>query len=385
MRVLYYDEMLSFLGITPLELGQVLAIYGISSTCGTFFSGILADKYPHKWLLVFSLAATGLGGLYFLTKPSYHGFLILYIFWGLSITFTYNSAYYKSVRYTGSASQQGKLFGSINGGRKLLAWLVALAGTGLFALYVSESRIEAFKNTVLFYSIIYLVIAVLVAIFWKKEEPVADDDKWKVSDFLAVLKHPATWLLGFTIYGVYSINRCMDMVTPYMTNVLEMEPATSAFLNGVRFYAFPFIAGMLIGYLMDKFTNKIRVIQVVTIIGSLTLFGLIFLPTQGSFWHIVFFSLVGVSVITIWGTYATAFSLLETANIPKKITGSIIGVAISIGYLPDISVNYLNNYLADAYGYELGSQYIFTLGTAHGIFAIIVMWLFGRYLAKINR
>lgn len=384
MRLIYYDEFLEFLNLTPLQFGAVLASYGTASTIGTFFSGILADRYSHKWLLVISVFVTGLGGLFLLTQPSYYAFLGIYLLWGLSITFTYNSAFNKSIRYTGNASQQGKLFGSINGTRKLLTWLAAFGGAGVFAYFSTESRIEGFTRVIWYYSLLYLVTGILIIFLWKKDKPLADEEKWKIKDSIAVFKHPATWFLGFIIYGVYTMSRCTDLVSPYMTQVLQIPPATSAFLNTIRLYVFPFIGGILIGYLLDRFQNKIRVCQISVAIACILFVVITTIPTQGEVWHMVFFWVLGVSIIAFWGIYGTIFSLMETINIPKKITGSIIGVAISIGYLPDITINYLSNYLADTYGFEQATHYVLITGAVHGIIAIILFYFFNKYLIRLK-
>lgn len=130
MRMVYYDPILEFLELTPLQFGTILAIYGTFSTVGTFFSGILADRYSAKWLLVISLILTGIGGLIMMTKPTYYGFMGVYILWALSITFTYNSAYYKALRYCGPEEMQGKLFGWIGSGRQLVNACFAFAAAG---------------------------------------------------------------------------------------------------------------------------------------------------------------------------------------------------------------------------------------------------------------
>ena len=376
MRLVYYDHFIAYIGITPLQLGSVLAVYGITSTIGTFFSGILADRYSAKWLLIISLIATGIGGLVIISKPTYTQFLGVYILWGLSITFTYNSAHYKAIRYTGSAKQQGKLYGSVGGCRKLVVGLAAFIAAGLFAYFATDSTESAFLAVVWFYTMAYFVIAIVVAIFWKKDKPLPDEEKWKLSDAVSVLKHPATWYLGFIIYGVYAMDRCMDLVSPYMEQILQIDASKNVLLNTIRTEIFTFAGGIILGIIIDRYKHKILACQLATGLACVMFILLIFVPAEGSFWHAVFFGFVGLAVVGMWGAFLTAYSLLDIANIPKKITGSIIGVSISIGFLPDISINYLSNYLADTYGFAQGIHYLFMVGAAHGAFAIVLYSMF---------
>ena len=244
MRIPYYDQLLAHLQITPLQLGSVLAAYGLCSTIGTFFSGILADRYSAKWLLVISLLATGAGGFFILSQPSYSGFMAIYILWGFSITFTYNSAHYKAIRYTGSAQAQGKLYGSVGGFRKITSALIAFGGAAIFGYFSAESTETGFISVLYFYTSVYFVVAFLVIILWKKDPPLQEEEKWKISDSISVLKHPATWFLGFIIYFVYAIDRCMDLVTPYMSQVLEIDPGLNVYLNITRGQVFTYIGGV---------------------------------------------------------------------------------------------------------------------------------------------
>lgn len=385
MRTIYYEYILDFLQITPIQFGTILVCYGTTSTIGTFFSGILADRYSAKWLLVISLLATGLGGVILLNKPGYYGFLALYILWGVSITFTYNSAHFKAIRYTGNAKQQGRLYGSIGGLRRTLSGLVAFSGSLIFAYIVGADQakgLDGFKGVIIFYTSIYFVIALAVIIFWKRDTPPADEDKWKIKDSIAVFKHPATWYLGFIIYFVYAMARCLDLVAPFMRTVLEIDPSVNVMLNTLRGIIFPFIGGVWVGFILDRSARKIFVCQVTTAVGCLAFLAMAFLPSVGMTWHVVFYALLGVAIGAQSGAFLPIFSLLEISNIPKKITGSIIGVSISIGYLPDITLNFLTNYVAQTYGYDEGTRILFIVAVIHGAIAITLFSLFRRYLAR---
>ncbi|MBQ4132718.1 MAG: MFS transporter [Desulfovibrionaceae bacterium] len=386
MRGVYYDQFIAFLNITPIELGGVLAVYGTCSTIGTFFSGVLADRYSAKWLLVISLVATGLGGFILLSRPSYYGFLGLYILWGFSITLTYNSAHYKAIRYCGRADQQGRMYGLVGGGRKIVQAVIAFIAAAVFAAYVgttAETEELAFIYVTYIYTATYFVIALVVIIFWKGDKPVPPEDRWKLRDAIVVLKHPATWYLGFTLYFVYGMSLTLGVVlAPYMRNVLEIDPGYNVILNTIRSYVFPFIGGFVFGLFLDRTKNKIRLCQIAMAIACVFMVSMLFIPLHGTFWHAVFFGALGGFYIGQQGAYLTIFSLLDEANIPKKITGSIIGVAISIGFLPDITMNYFANWLVGTYGYHQGMHYNMMVATVYGVISIILYGLFQRYLRK---
>lgn len=386
MRNVYYDQLLAFLSLSPVELGGVLAVYGTCSTIGTFFSGVLADRYSAKWLLVISLVATGAGGFILLSRPSYYGFMALYVLWGFSITLTYNSAHYKAIRYTGRADQQGKMYGLVGGFRKIVQAGVAFLAAGVFAAYAAgtaESEEQAFIYVIYIYTATYFIIALAVCCLWKGDTRVPPEERWQLRDAIAVLKHPATWYLGFILYFVYGMGLSFsNVVTTYMRNVLEIDPGTNVILNTVRSYVFPFLGGFVFGLVLDRMKSKILLCQISVSIAAVLILCMLFVPIHGVFWHAVFFGLLGGFITCQQGAYLTVFSLLDLANIPKKVTGSIIGVAISIGFLPDITMNYLCNWLLGTYGFQQGTHYVMMIVACYGAIAIVLYAMFRRYLRK---
>ena len=383
-RLYFYDQMLAYLNITPIQLGTILVFYGTTSTIGTFLSGIPADKYSAKWLMVISLLATALGGALLLAQPGYYMFLGIYILWGVSITFTFNAAFFKAIRYAGNPKHQGKLFGSANGLTFMGGGLLSMIGAAIFAYFSKEGTQNGFVSVVIFFTVIHVIVAICVALFWKKDQPLADEEKWRLKDALVALKHPVSWYIGFTIYFVYAMRRCLDIATPYMGQVLGIDESTNVFLGTLRELAFPLIGGLLAGVLIDKSEHKIRICQISIAFSGLAFVGMYFVPTYGAFWHIVFYMALGVALVLQSGAYLTAYSLLEVAGVAKKITGCVIGVSISIYYLPDITINYLTNYMLETYGYEHGSQYVFLIAAAHAVAAVILYSLFNRYIKRVQ-
>ena len=383
-RLYFYDQMLDYVGITPIQLGTVLLFYGITSTIGTFLGGIPADKYSAKWLMVISIFATALGGVLMLASPGYYMFMAIYILWGLSITFTFNAAFFKAIRYAGSPKSQGKLFGSANGLGFMGGGLLSMLGVAVFSWFSEEGTNNGFVAVIEFFILVHLVVGICVILFWKKDQPLPDEEKWRLSDSLIALKHPVTWYIGFTIYFVYAMRRCLDVTTPYMAQVMGIDDSSAAFLGTLRELAFPLLGGMLAGLLIDKSPHKIRICQIFIGLSGLAFVGMYFVPIYGTFWHTVFFIALGAALTLQSGPYLTAYSLLEVAKVPQKITGCIIGVSVSIYYLPDISINYLTNYMLEVYGYEHGSQYIFLIAAAHAVMAIILYSLFNRYINRLQ-
>ena len=79
-----------------------MSAYGLVAMLAYFPGGWLADKYPAKILMIVSLVATGLLGLWISTFPSYPILLLIYILWGVSITpvsYTHLDVYKRQALY----------------------------------------------------------------------------------------------------------------------------------------------------------------------------------------------------------------------------------------------------------------------------------------------
>ena len=102
-----------------------------ASSLGTIFllsylpSGWLADRLPPRWLICFSLLATGALGLLYVTGPSFEVLVVIFGAWGLSTGLTFWAAVIKRVNMIAGPDEQGRFFGLLDGGRGLIEALLA--------------------------------------------------------------------------------------------------------------------------------------------------------------------------------------------------------------------------------------------------------------------
>jgi len=88
---------------------------------------------------------------------------------------------------------------------------------------------------------------------------------------------------------------------------------------------------------------------------------------------------IGLMTYAIRGLY---WAILDTCNIPLRITGLAIGIVSVVGYMPDVFIPLINGYLTEhfpgALGYKLYFGYIAVVGLI-GTFAAMTL------RARINR
>ena len=58
----YYDSMMAEMGLSNVQMGNLMSLYGALNLIGYFFGGMVADKFKYKYLITFSLIGTGISG-----------------------------------------------------------------------------------------------------------------------------------------------------------------------------------------------------------------------------------------------------------------------------------------------------------------------------------
>lgn len=135
----FKSSLLSTFHIDEFQLGQLGAIYGVVAMACYFLGGPIADRISPRKLVPASLLATGLGGLYMSTIPSFRGLYVLFGFWGASTILAFWAPLIRATREWGGANEQGRAFGILDGGRGLAAALVAAIAAYVFGMMVGGS------------------------------------------------------------------------------------------------------------------------------------------------------------------------------------------------------------------------------------------------------
>ena len=161
----------SILDSFKIELSQLSYCYsllGIIFAITYLPSGWLADKFSCKILIILSLSLTALIGAWFSFIPSYTSLIIIFCSWGLTTGLTFWSAHLKIVAMLAGKEQQGRFFGSLDGGRGLVEALLATLAVSIFAVVMSKTSqdfTQSLKAVIYIYIIAIVMIIPLVFIF----------------------------------------------------------------------------------------------------------------------------------------------------------------------------------------------------------------------------
>ncbi|MCA8093439.1 MFS transporter [Burkholderia anthina] len=372
LRQVYQPTMLQFFRIDDVQLGYLYSSLGTIFLLSYLPSGWLADRLSPRWLICFSLLATGALGLVYATGPSFNALVLIFGGWGLTTGLTFWAAVIKRVNMIAGPDEQGRFFGLLDGGRGLVEALLATIAITLFA-YVTQARggtdAAGFTLVVHLYACFCIALGVLLALV--KDRPRADrrqaaqhrrgDDRRTnvLTDLKTLAAIPELWLVAAIVFCGYQVFWATYSFSAYLHEGNFGLSATAAgFITTLKLWMRP-IGGIGGGFLGDR-VSKVSVLFWALVLAALSLVGLIAAPPHSPQAMLVVLVLfIGILTYAIRGLY---WSLLDDCRVPTHCAGLAIGLISVLGYSPDVFVPLINGYVTQtwpgAHGYQLYFGYI---------------------------
>nr|WP_175801951.1 MFS transporter [Burkholderia anthina] len=377
LRQVYQPTMLQFFRIDDVQLGYLYSSLGTIFLLSYLPSGWLADRLSPRWLICFSLLATGALGLVYATGPSFNALVLIFGGWGLTTGLTFWAAVIKRVNMIAGPDEQGRFFGLLDGGRGLVEALLATIAITLFA-YVTQARggtdAAGFTLVVHLYACFCIALGVLLALV--KDRPRADgrqaarhrrgndrrgDDRRTnvLTDLKTLAAIPELWLVAAIVFCGYQVFWATYSFSAYLHEGNFGLSATAAgFITTLKLWMRP-VGGIGGGFLGDR-VSKVSVLFWALVLAALSLVGLIAAPPHSPQAMLVVLVLfIGILTYAIRGLY---WSLLDDCRVPTHCAGLAIGLISVLGYSPDVFVPLINGYVTQtwpgAHGYQLYFGYI---------------------------
>ncbi|KVC23677.1 MFS transporter [Burkholderia diffusa] len=373
LRQVYQPTMLQFFRIDDVQLGYLYSSLGTSFLVSYLPSGWLADRLSPRWLICFSLLATGALGLVYATGPSFNALVLIFGGWGLTTGLTFWAAVIKRVNMIAGPDEQGRFFGLLDGGRGLVEALLATVAITLFA-YVTQARggtdAAGFTLVVHLYAFFCIALGVLLALV--KDPTHADERRTAaqrrrdsdrrgnvLTDLKTLAAIPELWLVAAIVFCGYQVFWATYSFSAYLHEGNFGLTATAAgFITTLKLWMRP-VGGIGGGFLGDR-VSKVSVLFWALLLAALSLVGLIAAPPHSPQAMLVVLVLfIGILTYAIRGLY---WSLLDDCRVPARCAGLAIGLISVLGYSPDVFVPLINGYVTQtwpgAHGYQLYFGYI---------------------------
>jgi len=412
----FRPTLLDVFGLTNLQLGTAFSLYGVVAMLAYFPGGPLADRFSARRMMTVALFVSALGGVYYVSVPGLGGLKVLFAFWGLTTILLFWAAMIRATRVWGGEADQGKAFGILDGGRGLLAAVLASSTVAVFGALLPEDvasatleqRTEALKQVIWIFTGMTVAAGVLVwfavpdegeggreqakglsrikhALRSGQARPSGADGSQGASQKLSwgsvrqVLKNPAVWLQGMIVVTAYTGYKGMDDLSLFARDVYGFDDVRAANVGAVAFWVRP-VAALGAGLVGDKVggTRAIATCFVVMLVGDLAVAGGWLDPSAP--WML--FTMVVAISAAVFGLRGLYFSIFGDAGVPAAYTGTAVGLVSVVGYTPDIFMGPLNGYLTDTYPGAQGHHYFFAALAGFAGLGLCCTLLFRRVVAK---
>lgn len=385
----FRPTLLDVFGITNLELGTAFSLYGVVAMVAYFAGGPLADRFSARRLMALALLATGLGGIVLAGFPPPRTMNVLWAFWGMTTVLLFWAAMIRATREWGGQSKQGRAYGLLDGGRGLLAALVASVSVAVFAALLPgeassatpEERAAAFRGVIWVFTGITLGIAVLVWILVPDSTPGGgagdpeDAQKLSLSGVKAACRMPAVWLQAIIVVCAYTGYKATDDFSLLSRDALGFDDVQASGIGTLAFWIRA-AAAIAAGYLGDRIdASRVIVWGFAILIGGCLLIASGVLVPGPAWMLIATIVTASVGIYALRGVY---FALLAEGAVPLAYTGSAAGVVSVLGFTPDVFMGPLMGVLLDNSPGLPGHQHVFAAVAGFGAIGLLAALIFRR-------
>lgn len=369
--------------LSNTDLGDSFAVYGVIAMICYFPGGMLADKFSARHLLSASLLATAAGGLYFAQVPDATGLTLLFGYWGITSILLFWAGMIKATREWGGASNQGRAFGLLDGGRGLVAAAMSSIAVLLFANFISpdsnevslEEKMDGIKAVIYFYT----ATTAVAALFIWRYIPASDNRSTKASSVsqavFEAISSKKVWLQAFIIICSYCAFKASDNYGLYLVNVLSMDQVSAATFTSLTAYLRP-VGAICAGFLADRFTAS-SVIKWSFLVLTVVYILLALSWPEGVLYKLAIFSLVS-SYLAVFALRGVYFALVEECRINSYMTGTAVGFISLIGFTPDVFFSSVTGRILDAHEGIKGFEYYFLFMMAVSLLGLVLAIMLNR-------
>lgn len=335
LRFVFLEDTSAALHLTGQQYGTVTSIFGATATVMYFVGGWFADRFPPRVLIAAALAGTGVADFFLSTAPSFGGVVAAHVAMAVLGMGLYWSALVKAIGLLGTKSEQGRLFGFLEGARGVTSAVVSFVCAGIVAAAVVPST--GVLTLMRIYGGLCLLFAVLVLLVVRRSDSPEATASSTVSlrDLAAAALTPSTWLIGGTIAMAFCFYTTLGYFSPLLSTGFGVGGAALGVIGVVRTYVFQFTAGPLGGVVVDRVTkSSFRFLRWSFVVCLAVAVAFLFLPRSAAYvvFALVLLLVLCVAVFTSRGVY---WATVGELGVPEHLRGGVIGLASGIAYLPD--------------------------------------------------
>lgn len=376
LRQLFKTSLLDAFSLTESQLGNLSSMYAITSIICYIPGGWIADRVAPRILVIIALFASAATYAWWATIPSYQELLIIHALWGVIGVGVLWAAMFKHVRLLAGGDEQGRMFGTLEGGRGLFEAILLTVATFVFSLFTTRQL--GMVNVIVIYTVFAAVLGI-VMLFMKdadREPSSTGSEKIHISDLLLIVKQPTIWLLCIILAAVYHVFwATIEFPSFAETGGFAMPLAAATALGATKLWMRPF-GGVFAGMLGDRIGN-VRVMEWLFLASIVCCLYLALMPTTPdiawTLWVFIFpFGLLA------YGLRGVFWALLYECSVPARALGTAIGFISIMGYSSDGYIPQVSAYLHTNYETGTAYQLFFTYVAIAATIGLAASWLLRR-------
>ena len=380
----FRPAVLDVFGLDNTQLGTAFSVYGVLAMVAYLPGGPLADRFGSRGMMCAALLLTSAGGAVLAMIPTAPQLSLLYGFWGITTILLFWAPLIRATRNWGRGIDSGLAFGLLDGGRGLMAAVIASASVAVFASSLPdnvdaasvEQRKAALQHVILIFSAITLAGGALAWLGLPQDIP-ADlpDQPAFPSGLRTVMRRPAVWMQAVIVLCAYVGYKGLDDLSLYGREGLELDEIQAAGLSTLSMWVRP-LAAVAAGLIGDRWSVSRMTIGcfLVIVIGCGTIATGVLQPGM---WTAVLLTVIATSaaVYALRGLY---YAIMEESEISFSTTGSAVGLVSLVGYTPDVFMGPLMGILLDGNPGRLGHHLVFAVVGGFAFAGAITTLLFRR-------
>lgn len=379
LKSVFYDQMVSSLGVTHTQIGILSSVYAGVKMVLYIPGGIIADRLDTKKCLIFSLIGESLLTAVYATLPS---MLILAAIQALMavVNIFFWTSFIKSIRILGRDQSQGKIFGFSEGLRGITGSAATFIGLQVVSMFVEEGR--PIRFVLWFYALYYFVVGLLIWKIYPEHMESGNERCQNWRDYVEVFKRPAIWMVSLLIFTSYSLQVAFEYTTSYMTQVLGASAVLAGIVATLRDNVCGIIGSPLAGSWADRKKSPTQVALRLLLVEIVLCLLLIMSPeTTGAAISVMVLILVFSTVI--YGVRGVYYSTMSETGVPVTLTATATAAVAVFGYTPDMFMSLWCGSILDTHGYQEGYKQIFVLMLIFACLAVGVCLMMLWYQRKV--
>ncbi len=380
-RSAYYDALLEAFQVSNTEFASLFSTYTLMSLLTYFFGGVLADKFPPRYLLAISYVGTAAFTFWQMQFPSFGMALIIYGGMGVTTTLTFWSALIKATRQFGQLiGGESKALGFLEGGRAVSGMFVSTFCVWLFAK--GASHVVGLRNVLAVYAVVMVFCGIGAWFVFNDEEQareaVAQESLPKL--IMECMKNKYVWICCLTVMGAYALTSTLSgYASSIGKSCFSLTVVVAAMIPTITTYIVP-IGSFTGGFLGDKLggARTLRIGVLGTIIAAFIITILPSVPAMG----IPFIVIFCITTIFMGAVRGQFYAPLREIGIPMHLSGTAVGLIATLGYSPDLFLPLITGRLLDTMDPVTAYKIVIYILIAFGIFSMLMATVIVSHVKK---